>query len=47
MFNTFDTLCDKLYQVFRDVAKSKLTEEEEGSVLYLVKRHMSGKIEQD
>jgi len=42
LYDSFDSLCDRLHKAFRDVAKSKLTEEEEGSVLYLVKRDKSG-----
>lgn len=42
LYNTFKGLCDKLYQTFKDVASSKIVDEEEGSVLYLIKRHKSG-----
>ena len=38
LYSTFDTLCDGLVKTFRDVAKSKIVEEEEGSVIYLTKR---------
>lgn len=42
LYNNYDMLCNGLYKAFRDVAKSKIVEEEEGSVLYLVKRDKSG-----
>ena len=38
IYSTFDELCDGLYKIFKDVAQGKLNEEEEGSVLYLIKR---------
>lgn len=38
IYSTYDSLCDKLYETFRELAKSKLVEDEEGSVIYLVKR---------
>lgn len=38
VYNNYDSLCDGLYNLFKDVAKSKIAEEEEGSVLYLIKR---------
>jgi hypothetical protein len=38
LYDNYDSLCNGLYNIFRDVAKSKITEEEEGSVLYFVKR---------
>jgi hypothetical protein len=42
IYSTFNDLCDGLYQTFRDIAKSKIIEEEEGSVLYLIKRDKEG-----
>jgi hypothetical protein len=42
IYSTFNDLCDGLYQTFRDIAKSKIVEEEEGSVLYLIKRDREG-----
>lgn len=42
MYSSYESLCDKLYEVFRDVAKSKIVEDEEGAVLYLIKRDKSG-----
>ncbi len=42
MFNNYSDLCDGLQQAFRDVAKGKIIEEEEGSVVYLTKRDKSG-----
>jgi hypothetical protein len=42
LYSTYDKLCDGLVQAFREVAKSKIVEEEEGSVLYLTKRDKSG-----
>ena len=38
LYNNYDKLCDKLYELFKEVAKSKIADEEEGSVLYLIKR---------
>lgn len=31
-------MCDALCRVFKDVAKSEIAEEEEGNVLYFIKR---------
>ena len=42
LFNEYSSLCNGLYKAFRDVAKSKITDEEEGSVLYLVRRNKDG-----
>ena len=42
LFSDYKSLCNGLTQIFNDVASSKLVEEEEGSVLYLIKRHKSG-----
>lgn len=47
LYETYDSLCDKLYETFRNVAKSKIVEEEEGSVIYLTKRHKSGNPSKD
>lgn len=41
-YTNYAELCDGLYQAFRDVAKGKIIEEEEGSVVYLTKRDKSG-----
>ena len=41
IYNTFDSLCDGLEKTFLDIAKSKIVEEEEGSVIYLIKRDAS------
>ena len=46
-YQTFGALCDGLCTAFRDVAKGKIVEEEEGSVIYLTMRHKSGKLEDD
>jgi len=40
-------LCNGLFKIFRDVAKSKIIEEEEGSVIYMVKRDKSGDSSKD
>ena len=32
-------MCDNLCRVFKDVAKSEIAQEEEGNVLYFVKRN--------
>jgi hypothetical protein len=42
LYSTYDALCDGLYKAFRDVAKGKIVEEEEGSVVYLTHRDKSG-----
>jgi hypothetical protein len=42
IFSSFDQLCDGLLKAFRDVAKGKIVEEEEGSVVYLTKRDSTG-----
>ena len=34
-------MCDSLCRVFKDVAKSEIAQEEEGNVLYFVKRPVS------
>ena len=34
-------MCDSLCRVFKDVAKSEIAEEEEGNVLYFIKRPSS------
>ena len=41
-FTNYGKLCDTLCQVFKDVAKSEIAQEEEGNVLYFVKRPSSG-----
>ena len=46
-YNSFTSLCDGLYQAFRDVAKGTINEEEEGSVIYLTKRDKSGDSSED
>lgn len=35
-------MCDTLCQVFKDVAKSEIAKDEEGNVLYFVKRSKDG-----
>ena len=47
LFTDFESLCNVIYKTFRDIAKGKIVEEEEGSVLYLIKRDKSGDISQD
>ena len=37
-YSDFNTMCDALCKVFKDVAKSEIAEEEEGNVLYFLKR---------
>ena len=37
-FDDYDQMCDSLCRVFKDVAKSEIAQEEEGNVLYFVKR---------
>jgi hypothetical protein len=38
VFNNFDKLCDSYIELFSEISKSRITEEEEGCVLYMVKR---------
>ena len=38
VYDDYDSLCDNLCRVFKDVAKSEIAQEEEGNVLYFVKR---------
>ncbi len=47
LYNDFESLTNGLYNLFRDIAKSKIVEEEEGSVLYLTKRDKSGNSSKD
>ena len=37
-YDDYDEMCDNLCRVFKDVAKSEIAQEEEGNVLYFVKR---------
>ena len=37
-FSDYGLLCDALCRVFKDVAKSEIAQEEEGNVLYFIKR---------
>ena len=37
-FESYPALCDSLCRVFKDVAKSEIAQEEEGNVLYFIKR---------
>lgn len=41
-YSSYDDLCEGLYRAFRDVAKGKIVEEEEGSVVYLTLRDKTG-----
>lgn len=41
-FNDYGKMCDALCKVFKDVAKSEIAEEEEGNVLYFMKRPQTG-----
>ncbi len=47
LFNDYDSLCNGVYKGFREVAKSKIADEEEGSVLYFIKRNKSGNFKDD
>lgn len=38
MFNDYDNLCNSLCKIFQDVAKSEIAKEEEGNVLYLLRK---------
>ena len=38
-YSDYNKLCDNLCRVFKDVAKSEIAQEEEGNVLYFVKRN--------
>jgi len=42
LFTDFDKLNDSLCQVFKDVAKSEIAKDEEGNVLYFIKRAKEG-----
>lgn len=44
-FTDYGKMCDVLSQTFKDVAKSEIAQEEEGNVLYFVKRTSTGKSE--
>lgn len=44
-FNDFDFLCDQLVATFQEVAKSSIAQDEEGNVLYFVRRSKSLKNE--
>ena len=37
-FSDYGKFCDALCRVFKDVAKSEIAQEEEGNVLYFIKR---------
>jgi len=41
-FTDYSKMCDVLCQTFKDVAKSEIAQEEEGNVLYFVKRTVQG-----
>ena len=41
-FSEYGPLCDSLCRVFKDVAKSEIAQEEEGNVLYFIKRASEG-----
>jgi hypothetical protein len=34
--DSYDGFCDMVYTLFKNVAKSKIVDDEEGSVLYMV-----------
>ena len=40
-FTTYDELCDKLMNLYKDVAESSIHSEEEGSVLYFIGNHQT------
>lgn len=42
-FDNFDSLCDSLTKEYEDVARQSIQNEEEGAVLYFIKRHSSEK----
>lgn len=41
-FDNYERMCDSLCRVFKDVAKSEIAQEEEGNVLYFIKRPQNG-----
>lgn len=47
LYNDYESLCNALYNSFRDIAKGKITDEEEGAVIYLTKRDKSGNSSED
>jgi len=42
MYSDYDNLCNSLCKVFQDVAKSEIAKDEEGNVLYLVRKGENG-----
>ena len=43
LFDDYDKMCDVLCKTFREVAKSEIAQDEEGNVLYFIKRDKQGK----
>lgn len=37
-FNSYNSMCDCLEKTFKEVASSTISEDEEGSVVYFIKR---------
>ena len=42
LFDDYDTMCNTLCTVFKDVSKSEIAKDEEGNVLYFIKRSKEG-----
>lgn len=42
LFDDYDTMCNTLCKTFKDVAKSEIAKDEEGNVLYFIKRAKEG-----
>lgn len=43
IYNNYGALCDQLEKTFKDVAKSSIAQDEEGNVLYFIKKDKNGK----
>lgn len=43
-FNDYEVLCDQLEKTFKDVAKSSIAQDEEGNVLYFIKKGENDKV---
>ena len=42
LFDDYDTMCNTLCKTFKDVAKSEIAKDEEGNVLYFIKKAKEG-----
>ena len=46
-YKNFDQFLDRIHQAFKDVAESSINEDEEGSVLYFIKRNKENNSDKD